>query len=138
MTTWPSSDAQVYSVALAPDESLAVSGSRGGRVQVAHVPSGKLVANLTAHRDRVTTVEFDRSGQLLATGSMDRTVHLWRRNGDQLEKLVTLRTPSGPLASVRFSHDARKLAVLIDGETAVRIWHLDRLRQQLAELSLDW
>jgi WD40 repeat protein len=138
VATWRSPDAQIFSVALAPDESLAVSGSRGGQLQVACVPSGKVVADLPAHRDRVTTVEFHRSGKLLATGSVDRTVHVWRRNGNELEKLVTLRTPSGPVASVRFGHDGSKLAVLIDGETSVRIWHLDRLRQRLAELGLDW
>jgi hypothetical protein len=35
-----------------------------------------------------------------------------------------------------FTPDRRRLLVLLQGERAVRVWHLDRLDERLAELGL--
>ncbi len=97
----------------------------------------------------------------VAAGSQDDTTKLFRAIGD--EEPRTWPNPGGPVTSValsrdetlvvsermtlpapgevraiRFSPDGNKLAVLVKNETAVRIWHLDRLRARLAALNLGW
>ena len=135
---WPSQSGFVQCVALSSDETLAASGTQSGRVQVVRVPDGDRFADLAAHRNAVTSVAFRHDGQLLATASDDQTVRLWQQKASSFEEVITLRCAGGPVASVCFSPDGSKLAVLLKNETAVRIWHLDRLRTRLAQMDLDW
>ncbi len=74
--------------------------SRGSRVDVYHVPSGRRIARLTdsrldafgltnaAHRDLVNAVAFHPDGSLLATAGY-RDVKLWRRSGNRQERTFT-------------------------------------------------
>ncbi len=74
--------------------------SRGNRVDVYHVPSGRHVARLTdphsadwgltnaAHRDLVNAVAFHPNGDLLATAGY-RDVKLWRRAPVAPDRTVT-------------------------------------------------
>jgi WD40 repeat protein len=135
---WPSPGGFVHCVALSADESLAVSGTQNGRVQVVRVPEGEVIADLAAHRDAVWSVALSGDGRMLATASGDRTVRLWQRKTSSFEEVVTLRCAGGPVSWVGFSPDERKLFVLVRNEAAVRIWHLDRLRARLAQMDLDW
>jgi WD40 repeat protein len=135
---WPSPDSQIYAVAMSGDETMAISGSQGGRLQIARIPTGEILSTLEAHHDEVTSIEFDPADTLVATGSKDGTVRLWQSQGMELTALMTLRFASGAVDAVRFSHDGRKLAILVEGERAIRIWHLDRLRDHLGQMGLDW
>jgi WD40 repeat protein len=76
-------------------------------------------------------------GRLLASGCADRTVRLWQRDGDTFHELLALRFPAA-VTAVAFRPGGDQLAVVVRGEHAVRVWHLDRLRQRLAALGLDW
>ena len=136
--TWPNPGGPVTSVALSPDETLAASGSQGGQLQLLRVSDGRSVANLVPFRNSVTSVAFSRSGDLFAAASLDQTIRLWRRSGDTLDELMTLPSPSGGVSDIRLSPDGTKLAVLVKKETAVRIWHLDRLRTRLEAIGLGW
>jgi WD40 repeat protein len=128
----------VLSVALTPDETLAVSGTQSGRVRVMRIPDGELVADLGGHTDQINSMAFTKDGQFLATGSSDQTVRLWKRADRTYQEILTLPLPSGAAISVRFSPDGTKLAMLVQNERAMRIWHLDRLRARLAQMNLDW
>ncbi len=135
---WHSPDSQIYAVAMSGDETMAISGSQGGRLGIARIPTGEILSTIEAHYDEVTSIEFDPTETLVATGSKDGTVRLWQNQGIELTPLLTLRFASGAVRSTSFSHDGRKLAVLIKGERAVRIWHLDQLKRHLAQMGLDW
>jgi hypothetical protein len=64
-------------------------------------------------------------------------VRLWRRDGDRFHELLTLHFGNG-VRQVCFSPDGTKLAVLVQNERAVRLWHLDRLRGRLEQMNLGW
>jgi eukaryotic-like serine/threonine-protein kinase len=131
----------VSCVALSPDEGLAVWGTSTGVVRVVRVPSGGLVLDAREHLGRVTAVTFGAGGRLLATGSQDGTVRLYLRNGNTLRYIFTLRSPTGPVANLEFRPKSLTLALSVRGETAVRLWHLDKLHAELAALGLaveDW
>ena len=67
----------IFSVALTPDAQFAAC-SRGNRISIYHVPSGKLVTSEAAHRDQVNALAFSPDGTRMASGGY-REVKLWRR-----------------------------------------------------------
>jgi len=136
--TWPSPGGSVGSIALSRDEALAVLGTLSGRVRVVRVPGGEPVADLPGHSDEVTSVALGPDDQMLATASLDRTIRLWQRQGDSFQELLSLGSPSGGVVAIRFSPKGDKLAFLVKNETAVRIWHLDRLKQRLDSMKIGW
>lgn len=94
----------IFAVAVTADGQFAAC-SRGNRVFIYHLPSGKLVANEVAHRDQVNSLAFSPDGTLLASGGY-REVKLWRRTKDASK-------PAQPLAA-----DAPKLG-RVDGKLLV-------------------
>jgi WD40 repeat protein len=123
----------VLSVALGAGETLAAAGTDKGELRLLRLPSAEVVGGDTAHRDAVTAVAF--AGSLLASGSRDRTVRLWRCDGGRLDEVLTLPMP-GPVRGLAFHPDGVRLFVLLERERAVRVWHLDGLRTRLEALGL--
>src|SRR5262249_18256553 len=135
--TWPGDGTPLGCVALSADEGLAAWGTQQGEVRVVRVPSGEQVFREEAHRDAVEAGAFRGDGGLLVTGSRDRTVALWVRDGATYRPWLTLRKGLGPVTGLALSADGRLLAVSVQKERGVRLWHLDRLRTRLAELGLE-
>jgi len=76
----------VYSVAFHPIGQFLVTGSGDNTVKLWRIPTDRLnldrlnlecIETLTGHTAPVTSVAFDPSGNLLATGSRDTTAKLW-------------------------------------------------------------
>ncbi|MBW4571671.1 MAG: hypothetical protein KME31_27730 [Tolypothrix carrinoi HA7290-LM1] len=74
---------------------------------------------LEGHADIVWGISFSPDGQLLASGSRDKTVKLWRPDGTLLQ---TLKGHSDAVSSVSFSPDGQTLASSSLDKT-VLIWH---------------
>jgi WD40 repeat protein len=136
--TWPVPGGPVESVALSDDEGLVAAGTWGGQVSVLGGRDGKRVAELPAHRHRVTSVAFADRGRLPVTASLDGTVVLYRREAGSYREVLTLPCPQGPVVAARLGADLRTLHVLTQDALAVRAWHLDLLWQRLARLGLAW
>ncbi|MCV3213318.1 hypothetical protein OGM63_07235 [Plectonema radiosum NIES-515] len=77
------------------------------------------VNRLEGHTDIVWGITFSPDGQLLASGSRDKTVKLWRPDGTLLQ---TLKGHSDAVSSVSFSPDGQTLASASLDKT-VQIWH---------------
>jgi WD40 repeat protein len=135
---WPCSSEPLTGVALSPDQRVAAVGAQDGAVTLFRLPSGERFPRRGVHRGSVEALAFAPDGGLLATGSRDRTIRLWSVAEGSVHELLTLRSPTGPVRSVAFSTDGDRLFTLGRGETAVRVWHLDRLRERLRPLGLDW
>ncbi len=126
----------VECVALSPDESLAAMGNEAGEVRVFRVPGGEIVGQLpTAHREAVTATVFV-TNQLLATGSRDGTVRFWAWANGSLSEVFSLRT-TGLVIDLAAPRDGTQLAAAIAGELGVRVWRLDKLRENLVSLGLE-
>ncbi|NOX55474.1 MAG: protein kinase [Planctomycetes bacterium] len=131
---WPESGAPITAIALTADESLGAFGTRNGKVCLMRVPAGKLVASADAHRDEVQSLAFSQNGRLLATASRDGTVGIWGIEGHKqrhLKRWLTLRSGNAPPTAVVFDASGKRLLMLIEGENAVRVWHLDELDRRL-------
>jgi WD40 repeat protein len=123
--------AAVRSVALFDGDRLLAVGSDGGELGIFRVPTGDEIVRLTPHRDRVTAVAG--YGRLLVSGSRDGVLKLWRVEPEGVSELLTLKQPAG-VRWLGLHPDGVRLFVLLEGESAVRVWHLDRLRSRLTEV----
>lgn len=135
--TWRDAGRSIRALAIDPKEELAAAGAENGKLSLVKIPSGEVVATLDGHREAVESLAFRADGKWLVSGSHDRTVRIWERREDTFEPLLTLPA-GGRVRSVRLSADGTKLAVLIESERGVRVWHLDRLNERLRAMSLGW
>lgn len=75
---------------------------------------------LAAHSSRLTSLAFSRDQAMLASGSGDGVVHLWRLPENRL--LFALRGHHEAITHLVFSHNSRMLAS-VDRRGHVKLWH---------------
>ena len=95
-------------MALDPTETYCVIGTNQGHIQVCRFPDVEVIRNLEGHTRSVESIVFSRSGKLLATGSTDRVVRIWRRVCESLS--LALTELPGPVKSVRLDDGGETLA----------------------------
>ena len=107
----------VQSVAFSADGRLLASGGRDNTVCLWDPQTGRLIRRLRGHRDWVLGVAFSGEG-FLASASRDRTVRLWRSNG---QRLRSLRGHTDFVTSVAFAATGE----LVSGsrDATVRSWN---------------
>jgi WD40 repeat protein len=127
----------VQAVALTPDETVVVAGTRAGRLRVIRVADGVELPGTEAHPGGVAAVAMNAE-RLLVTGGKDRTVKIWRRVGYGFEPILTVAGLSSPVQGVEFDPTGTRLLVVLAGEHAVRVWDLNALRTRAADLGLGW
>ena len=96
---------------------------QGNVVQLSNA-TGKLIAELKGHQDRIKDANFSPDGQRIVTASNDRTVRVWDLTG---RPVAELRVDQG-LSSVSFSQDGQRI-LLSDYNGKVRAWRADNLNQ---------
>lgn len=112
----------VQSLAPTPDGKLLAScGSTGDHAIRLWSLDGKLVRALEGHEADVNTLAISADGTLLASGSDDRTVRLWRLPGG--EPLATLKGHAGDVHALAMTPDATIL-VSVSADRTVKLWSL--------------
>mmetsp|Transcript_5696 Transcript_5696/g.10610 ORF Transcript_5696/g.10610 Transcript_5696/m.10610 type:complete len:525 (+) Transcript_5696:40-1614(+) len=75
------------------------------------------------------SVSFSHDGELLASGGIDQTVHLWKKQstktGPKYKHTHSLNGMSNWIYNVKFSPNTKYLAAVGESETAVWLWDLD-------------
>ncbi|MBA4187962.1 MAG: hypothetical protein C0467_08075 [Planctomycetaceae bacterium] len=136
--TWTSDAGATTAVALSADETLVGSGMHKGRVVVRQISDGKVVADLDAHTDRVTSIAFSHDGRLLVTGSRDKRVRLWQRSPGGYQLLVNLSSiGASAVQQVAFAPDGH-LLILRERESAIHCWDVEQLRIRFTKMGIGW
>jgi WD40 repeat protein len=136
-TTWPGPDAPIRSLALSADETWAAVGAQNGVVRIMSIPEGRVLATCHDHTDSVDGVAIDPATQFLVTCSRENRVHIYTLSGTQPTLYATLMLPTGPVRGLSFHPNGKQFTLIAGPETAVRVWHLDKLQSRLGELGLD-
>ena len=90
--------------------------------QKSRIPTWTCVRTLKAHLSSINSMAFSPDGQILASGSADRTVKLW--NLDSNVPLCTLSGHSSLIDAVVFSPDGRLLASGSWDHT-IKLWDIE-------------
>jgi WD40 repeat protein len=134
--SWPGPDLPIRSLALSADESWAAVGAQNGLVRIMSIPDGTVMATCHDHTESVDGLAIDSAGQFLITCSKENRVHIYTLAGHQPTLYATLTMPTGPVRGLSFHPDGKRFALIAGPESAVRVWHLDKLQTRLAELRL--
>jgi WD40 repeat protein len=120
LTVAAETDPALVSADLSPDgKHLAATYYEGTAVRLVELATGREVARLEGHTDRVWVARFQPDGSRLVTGAADGTVRLWdARTGSALG---TIGACSGTVSLATFSPDGRWLATgATDG--TIKLW----------------
>jgi WD40 repeat protein len=122
VTALEGSEDTVVALAFSPDGRLLATGSRDGSVRSWEAATGKPVAKLEGHEDRllegVTALAFSPDGRLLASASDDKSARLWEVSTGKA--IAALRHESF-VSNLAFSPDGRLLVTSSDDKSA-RLW----------------
>ncbi len=113
----------VPSIAFSPDSTLLVSGGEDGTIVVWEANSGEHLSTLSGHTNKIFSVTFNGEG-LLASGSHDRTVKLWKIRREAAQCLCTLQGHANWIWSTAFGPEGLLASGSHDG--VVKLWQIGR------------
>ena len=130
-------------LSFSPDEKTLANGN-GEEIDLWDATTGEHKITLTCN-DSVSSISFSLDGSLLASGSLNGTVHLWDAiTGEQIRKLTHQSLINNqPISGVSFSPDGRTLASgSIDGR--IYLWDVikgelrQKIEQNLTRVKANW
>jgi WD40 repeat protein len=103
-----------------PDgKTIAIANMNGlGQVGIIDAKTGKLLATLAGHTDRISSVAWSADEKLFATASFDGTVRIWDAANGRLLRTLDDGTP---VFGAAFSPDSRTIATM-DTNGIIRLW----------------
>lgn len=116
----------ITAVAVSPDGTLLVSGSKDRTIQLYDALSGELQRSINAHERGVTCVAVSPNGQIIASGSRDGTICLWDvKTGKCLLTLSKDKSKhKGWITQITFSPDRLTFATVSNLDNKVRVWNV--------------
>ncbi|CAE6412246.1 unnamed protein product [Rhizoctonia solani] len=104
------------------------SGNDGDKLQVCATEDGQHIGmEFEGHRSFICSVAFSSNRKIVATGSDDSSIRLWRAKRHSyhlalLGKLPNIKDLGGPILSLCFSPDGTKIASGC-GDASIRVWY---------------
>ena len=119
-TTLRRFDSAVTALAFSNDGKRIAVGTWDGELMLCDSRTGKVIRELTEHKETINTAVFDPSGKYFASGSSDDTLIVW--DATTGEDLLTLHQGNEyDVTTAAFSPDGERI-VTGDGENELKIW----------------
>lgn len=113
---------RIFSTAYSPDNVTFACETAGGNVWLLDANTGEHNKTpLIGHTEGISSLDFNRDGSILASGSYDRTIQLWNVDTGELRK--TLEGHTDRVQHVTFSPTGLSLASASDDGT-IRLWDI--------------
>ena len=119
-------------MALSPCEELLVVDTSDANIEVWHIASETLIAELTEHETRRITLAFSPTGEYLVSGGWADEVYVW--DVTLWEKRHALTGHTGSIEAIAFHPDG-KLCVTSSRDGTARLWNVES-GEQVAPLPL--
>ena len=113
-------------MALSPDDQLLAIDTGDNDIQIWHIETEELVAELTEHENRIFSLAFSPTGKFLVSGSCTDEVFVW--DTVNKKKKHALEGHTGYVAALSFSTDEKRLVTSsMDG--TVLLWNVENGKQ---------
>ena len=113
-------------MALSPDDQLLAVDTGNNDIQIWHIETEELVAELTEHENRIYSLAFSPTGKFLVSGSCTDEVFVW--DTINWNKKHALKGHAGYVAALSFSTDEKRLVTSsMDG--TVLLWNVESGKQ---------
>lgn len=112
----------VFSIAVNPAGTQALSGHRDGRVRLWNLETDQCLATLKGHKDAVRSVQITPDGRFAVSGSDDKTVKVWDLEAGTC--VGTLEGHQNNVHSVAISPDGILIASTGFLDFTLRMWDL--------------
>lgn len=119
---WQAYGSPFESLAVSPDGSRALTGSRDGTAALWDARTGKRLRVLKGHRGTVPSTAFSPDGARLLTGAGDGTLRLWDAATGRLLRAIVVG--GGEVFSAAFSPDGAR-ALSADHAGSLKLWRLE-------------
>jgi WD40 repeat protein len=117
--TFNFTDMPILALAVSPDETRALIGSRAGKLFELELGTGAVIRELVGHSGNVLGVDYDASGTRAVTTSQQGEVFVWQLSDGT--RLGTLNAGDKPVYSALFVDDAH--VVSTSGDDSLRLWN---------------
>jgi WD40 repeat protein len=114
----------ILSVAFSSDGKFWATSDADRNIYIWRVEDRQLINTCVGHTNWVRSVVFHPQKLILASGSDDGTVRLWKINTDECECLDALKGHTDRVWSVAFSPDGKNVASA-SADRTVRLWDVD-------------
>ena len=104
-------------------ENLAFTGSADGSVKVWRVPHADCIDTLCGHKDSVRCIAVSKNAQMVASGSLDKSVRLWLLAAGCLQQQFVFEGHTDVIWCIELTRDASK-AVSGASDKTVRVWDI--------------
>jgi len=113
----------LFAIALSPDAKVAVTGDSDGKIRTYDIWKQKPGPKYKDHKGSIIALAFSPNGELVASASADRSVHIWRAaDGKRVAAVEGFRSP---LAMIAISPDGNTLATVESVSTGeVKLWSM--------------
>ncbi len=119
-------------MALSPCEELLAVDTSDGNIEIWDIPSETLIAELTEHENRTSTLAFSPTGEHLVSGGWADQVYVW--DAELWEKRHSLTAHTNWVLDIAFHPDG-KLFVTSAWDGTARLWNIET-GEQVAPLPL--
>jgi|GEM_PF-6944173 len=105
-------------ISWSPDGSKLAAGSRAKAGLIIDAVSGNIIQTLSGHKRGIQHIDWDASGQKIATASWDKTVRIWDAKGTLIK---VLEGPRAGVMYVDWSPDGTQIAAAASS-SLIHVW----------------